>query len=67
MERAYDFNPHIFDEDPVMVLKRNIYVHPLHEDDTTGLSDMWLCVVPWLTAKGQHQAAIPADHKLLFD
>jgi prepilin-type N-terminal cleavage/methylation domain-containing protein len=37
------------------------------EDDTTGLSDMWLCVVPWLTAKGQNQAAIPADHKLLFD
>lgn len=37
MQHAYEFNPHVFDEDPVMVLKRNIYVHPFHEDDTAGL------------------------------
>jgi predicted TIM-barrel fold metal-dependent hydrolase len=40
MEKAYDFQPHIFDEDPVMVLKRNIYVHPFHEEDTQGLIDV---------------------------
>ncbi len=40
MEKAYGFNPHIFDEDPVMVLKRNIYVHPFHEEDTSGLIDV---------------------------
>ena len=37
------------------------------EDDTNGFSDMWLCVVPYLTAKGPDKAAMPADHKLLFD
>ena len=40
MEKAYAFNPHVFDEDPVMVLKRNIYVHPFHEEDTQGLIDV---------------------------
>ena len=40
MARAYEFNPHAFDEDPVMVLKRNIYVHPFHEEDTRGLIDV---------------------------
>jgi predicted TIM-barrel fold metal-dependent hydrolase len=40
MAKAYEFNPHIFDEDPVMVLKRNIYVHPFHEEDTSGLIDV---------------------------
>lgn len=40
MERAYSFNPHAFDEDPVMVLKRNIWVHPFHEEDTPGLIDV---------------------------
>jgi predicted TIM-barrel fold metal-dependent hydrolase len=40
MEKAYEFQPHIFDEDPVMVLKRNIYVHPFHEEDTRGLIDV---------------------------
>lgn len=40
MEHAYAFNPHVFDEDPVTVLKRNIYVHPFHEEDTRGLIDV---------------------------
>jgi predicted TIM-barrel fold metal-dependent hydrolase len=30
---TYDRNPHLFPEDPVAVFKRNIWVHPFHEDD----------------------------------
>jgi predicted TIM-barrel fold metal-dependent hydrolase len=37
MESAYSFNPHLFEEDPVEVFKRCIYVHPFHEDDPVGL------------------------------
>ena len=37
MEGAYSFNPHLFEEDPVEVFKRNIFVHPFHEDDPVGL------------------------------
>jgi predicted TIM-barrel fold metal-dependent hydrolase len=37
MESAYDFSPHLFEEDPVEVFKRNIFVHPFHEDDPVGL------------------------------
>jgi predicted TIM-barrel fold metal-dependent hydrolase len=37
MESAYSFNPHLFEEDPVQVFKRNIFVHPFHEDDPVGL------------------------------
>jgi predicted TIM-barrel fold metal-dependent hydrolase len=37
MEGAYSFNPHLFEEDPVKVFKRNIFVHPFHEDDPVGL------------------------------
>ena len=37
MESAYSFNPHMFEEDPVKVFKRNIFVHPFHEDDPVGL------------------------------
>lgn len=37
MQAAYSFNPHQFDEDPVVVLRRNIFVHPFHEEDTGGL------------------------------
>jgi predicted TIM-barrel fold metal-dependent hydrolase len=40
MEGAYRFNPHIFEEDPVEVFKRNIFVHPFHEDDPRGLADL---------------------------
>ncbi len=37
MASAYSFNPHLFEEDPVEVFKRNIFVHPFHEDDPVGL------------------------------
>ena len=40
MESAYGFNPHHFEEDPVAVFKRNIFVHPFHEDDPVGLCKM---------------------------
>jgi predicted TIM-barrel fold metal-dependent hydrolase len=37
MEQAYAFHPQLFEEDPVQVFKRNIFVHPFHEDDPKGL------------------------------
>ena len=40
MQKAYEFNPHIFEEDPVTVLKRNVFVHPFHEEDPKGLVDL---------------------------
>jgi len=40
MEDAYRFNPNAFDEDPVKVFKRNIFVHPFHEDDPVGLTEL---------------------------
>lgn len=39
LEDAYRFDPGPFDEDPVEVFKRNIYVHPFHEEDPKGLAD----------------------------
>ena len=40
MEHAYKLNPHVFDEDPVEVFKRCVFVHPFHEDDPRGLADL---------------------------
>ncbi|MBS1848037.1 MAG: amidohydrolase family protein [Actinobacteria bacterium] len=37
---AYKQNPNAFDEDPVAVFKRNIWVHPFHEDDPIGLVEL---------------------------
>jgi len=37
---AYKNAPHAFDEDPVKVFKRNIFVHPFHEEDTQGLVEL---------------------------
>jgi predicted TIM-barrel fold metal-dependent hydrolase len=37
---SYEREPHLYDEDPLMVLKRNIWVHPFHEDDPMGLIDL---------------------------
>jgi predicted TIM-barrel fold metal-dependent hydrolase len=37
MEIAYQASPQMFQEHPVEVFKRNVYVHPFHEDDTVGL------------------------------
>jgi predicted TIM-barrel fold metal-dependent hydrolase len=33
LERTYHMNPRLFAEDPVGVFKRNVWVHPFHEDD----------------------------------
>jgi predicted TIM-barrel fold metal-dependent hydrolase len=33
LAHVYDMNPHLFAEDPVAVFKRNVWVHPFHEDD----------------------------------
>ena len=37
--KEYDHNPHLFDEDPVEVFKRNVWVHPFHEEDPVGIVD----------------------------
>ena len=37
MASAYAFEPHLFEEDPVAVFTRNVFVHPFHEDDPVGL------------------------------
>lgn len=40
MEHAYKMNPRAFDEDPIEVFKRCVYVHPFHEDDPDGLAEL---------------------------
>ncbi len=40
MERAYVTSPHAFEEDPVEVFKRCVFVHPFHEDDPIGLIEL---------------------------
>jgi predicted TIM-barrel fold metal-dependent hydrolase len=40
LEGAYSFHPHLFEEDPVEVFKRNIFVHPFHEEDPKGLVEL---------------------------
>ena len=40
MEYAYQHSPNVFDENPVEVFKRNIYVHPFHEEDPKGLIEL---------------------------
>jgi predicted TIM-barrel fold metal-dependent hydrolase len=37
---SYAHNPHLYAEDPVMTLKRNVWVHPFWEDDPKGLVDL---------------------------
>jgi predicted TIM-barrel fold metal-dependent hydrolase len=37
MTKAYERMPQLFEEDPVEVFKRNIFVHPFHEEDPVGL------------------------------
>ena len=34
LEHAYSFSPFAFEEHPVEVFKRNVFVHPFHEEDT---------------------------------
>ncbi len=40
LEGAYEFEPQLFPEHPVDVFKRNIFVHPFHEEDPKGLVDL---------------------------
>ena len=40
LDHAYQMAPQEFDENPVEVFKRNIFVHPFHEEDTVGLVDL---------------------------
>jgi predicted TIM-barrel fold metal-dependent hydrolase len=40
LEHAYSVAPKAFDENPVDVFKRNIYVHPFHEEDPVGLVEL---------------------------
>ena len=40
MQHAWEHSPRAFDENPVEVFKRNIYVHPFHEEDPKGLIDL---------------------------
>ena len=40
MEFAWEYSPNAFDENPVEVFKRNIYVHPFHEEDPKGLIEL---------------------------
>jgi predicted TIM-barrel fold metal-dependent hydrolase len=37
---SYAHEPALYDEDPLMVLKRNIWIHPFHEEDPKGLIDI---------------------------
>jgi len=37
LEHAWSMAPNFFDENPVEAFKRNIYVHPFHEEDPIGL------------------------------
>jgi predicted TIM-barrel fold metal-dependent hydrolase len=40
LEEVHHFQPRLFEENPVEVLKRNIFVHPFHEEDPRGLVDV---------------------------
>lgn len=37
LQNSYDKNPNLYEEDPLMVFKRNIWIHPFHEEDPRGL------------------------------
>jgi len=39
-EKEYDHNPHLFDEDPLVTFKRNVWVHPFHEENPKGIVDL---------------------------
>ena len=40
MEYAWNHMPTFFDENPIETFKRNIWVHPFHEDDPKGLIEV---------------------------
>jgi predicted TIM-barrel fold metal-dependent hydrolase len=37
---SYAHNPRLYDEDPFTVLKRNVWIHPFHEEDPKGLIEL---------------------------
>src|SRR5258708_34247993 len=37
LQKVYERTPGIFDEDPMVTMKRSIFVHPFHEEDVLGL------------------------------
>jgi predicted TIM-barrel fold metal-dependent hydrolase len=37
---TYSKNPGLYEEDPIAVLKRNVWVHPFHEEDPRGLVEL---------------------------
>ena len=40
LENAYKLHPQSFEEDPIDVFKRCVYVHPFHEEDPRELADL---------------------------
>jgi predicted TIM-barrel fold metal-dependent hydrolase len=36
-KKVYAVSPGLFDEDPLVTMKRSVYVHPFHEEDVLGL------------------------------
>jgi len=44
LQRIYDASPVLFDENPVEVFNRNVWVHVFHEPDPGGLIDMGIPV-----------------------
>jgi len=40
MSTLYARTPEIFEEDPIVAMKRSIFVHPFHEEDVLGLIDV---------------------------
>jgi predicted TIM-barrel fold metal-dependent hydrolase len=37
---SYAHNPKLYAEDPLMVFKRNVWIHPFHEEDPRGLIEL---------------------------
>jgi predicted TIM-barrel fold metal-dependent hydrolase len=37
---SYAHSPKLYPEDPLMVLKRNVWIHPFHEEDPRGLIEL---------------------------
>jgi predicted TIM-barrel fold metal-dependent hydrolase len=40
LEKLYERNPSMFDEDPMVTWRRSIFVHPFHEEDVLGLVEV---------------------------
>ena len=40
LQKVYSRSPHLFEEDPMITMKRSIYIHPFHEEDPKALVDL---------------------------